>query len=204
MADLSKFGVPLDGTKLGILHPKQNYRFRVVFKSFGQGVAVREMTQNVVTVTRPSLSHVDVELHSYNSTGYIAGKHAWDPIEITLRDDINNAVLSDVGSQLQKQVNHYEQTSAVAGINYKFGLEIHSLDGTNNEELESWVLDGCYLNNVSYPQGDYASSEANVVTLSIRYDNATNVAGPNTNDGNTLGGDPMVDLPSATGGTTFG
>lgn len=204
MADLSKFGVPINGEKLGILHPKQSYRFRVIFKNFGSNTRFREMTQNIVTVTRPTLSHVPVELHSYNSTGYIAGKHTWESIELTIRDDITNAVVSEVGSQMQKQVNHYEQTSAVAGINYKFGLEIHALDGTNNEELESWVLDGCFIENVAYPQGDYANSEANIVTMTVRYDNATQVAGPNTNDGTTVGGDPFIDNPSPTGGTTFG
>jgi len=204
MADLGKFGVPLAGQKLGILHPKQAYRFRVIFKNFGSNTKFRELTQNIVTVTRPSLTHDMATLESYNSRAYIAGKHTWTSVELTIRDDITNAVISEVGAQVQKQVNHYEQTSAVAGINYKFGLEIHSLDGTNNEELESWELDGCFIESVAYPQGDYASSEANVVTLTIRYDNATQIAGPNTNDGTTVGGDPFVDSPSPTGGTTFG
>ena len=203
-SDLSKFGVPLDGEKLGMLHPKQQYRFRVVFKNFGENQGNREMTQNIVSATRPKMSQTEVELHSYNSVAYIGGKHAWEPMTLTLRDDITNAVISAVGSQVQKQINHYEQTSAVAGINYKFGLEIHSLDGTNNEQLESWDLDGCWIQNVSYPDGDMASSEVNVVELTIRFDNATNVAGPNTNDGTTAGGNPMPNVPSPTGGTTFG
>lgn len=202
MADLSKFGVPLDGSSLGILHPKQQYRFRAIFKSFGLGSGAREMTQNVVTATRPKLSHAEVEVHSYNSVAYIAGKHTWESVTITLRDDINNSVISEVGAQLQKQMNHFEQTSAVAGINYKFAMEIHALDGTNNEELESWELDGCFLQNVSYPDSDYAASEAQIVELTIRYDVATNVKGPNTNEGNTVGDDPMIDLPSPTGGAT--
>lgn len=204
MADLSKFGVPLGGDKLGILHPKQQYRFRVILKSFGENNNIRELTMNVVSVTRPTLSHEIVPLHSYNSTAYIAGKHEWDTVEITVRDDITNAVISAVGSQIQKQMNHYEQTSAVAGINYKFGMEIHALDGTNNEELESWTLDGCFLSNVSYPESNYESSEAQIATLTVRYDNATNVAGPNTNDGTTVGGNPMPNIPSPTGGTVFG
>lgn len=204
MADLSKFGVPLDGTKLGILHPKQSYRFRIVFKNFGLNDLVREMTQNVVTVQRPTIEHEITTLESYVSRAYIAGKHTWNTIDITLRDDINNSVISAVGAQLQKQVNHWEQTSSVAGVNYKFGLEIHSLDGTNNEELESWELAGCFLSNVSYPEGDYASSDSQVVTLTVRYDNAINVTGPNTNGGNTISGDPMANLPSITGGSVFG
>ena len=203
MADLSKFGVPLDGTNLGILHPKQQYRFRVKFFNLGINDAIREMTQNVVSATRPKISQTEVELHSYNSVAYIAGKHAWESVTVTLRDDINNAVISAIGAQLQKQINHFEQTSAVAGINYKFAMEIDSLDGTTNEELESWRMDGCWLQNVSYPDGDYSISDPNQVELTIRYDVATNQKGPNTNQGNTVGDDPMLDLPSPTGGTTF-
>lgn len=205
MANLAKFGVPLDGNKLGILHPKQKYRFRVVWQNFGENNGLREMTANVVKVTRPKIAFQSVEIHSYNSVGNIAGKRMpFDPVEITLRDDITNSVISSVGAQIQKQMNHFEQTSAVAGINYKFSMEIHSLDGTNNDQLESWVLDGCFIESASYGEGDYSLSDANEVTLSVKFDNATNVSGPNTNDGTTVGGNPYPDIVSPTGGATFG
>jgi hypothetical protein len=204
MANLAKFGVPLDGAKLGILHPKQKYRFRVVWQNFGENNGLREMTANVVTCQRPKVDHSEVELHSYNSIAWIMGKHTFDPIEITLRDDITNSVVSSVGAQIQKQMNHFEQTSAVAGINYKFAMEIHTLDGTDNDQLESWVLSGCFIKTVSYGDHDYKEGEPVMVTLTIRFDNATNIAGPNTNDGTTVGGNPYPNIASPTGGTTFG
>jgi hypothetical protein len=203
MANLSKFGIPLDGSKLGILHPKQKYRFRVVWQNFGENNGLREMTQNVMTCTRPKITYEEVKLDSYNSVAWIQGKHSFEPVEIKIRDDITNAVVSSVGAQVQKQMNHFEQTSAVAGINYKFSMEIHSLDGTDNEQLESWVLDGCWITSVQYDEGDYASGDAQAVTLSIRYDNATNVSGPNTNNGTTVGGNPYPNIASPTGGATF-
>ena len=201
--NLSKFGVPLDGVNQGILHPKQKYRFRVVFQNFGNNNQLREMTSNVMTVTRPKVTFEEIKLDSYNSVAWIAGKHGWETIELKLRDDITNAVLSSVGAQVQKQMNMYEQTSAVAGINYKFAMRIDSLDGTTNEELESWDLEGCFLTNVSYPEADYSSGDPNEVTLTIRYDNAVNLRGPNTNNGTTVGGNPFPSTPSPTGGTTF-
>ena len=204
MSTLSKFGVPLDGNNLGILHPKQKYRFRVVFQNFGENNGLREMTQNVVKATRPKIKYDPITLHAYNSVAYIQGKHEFETIEVTLRDDITNSILSTVGAQVQKQMNHYEQTSAVAGINYKFQMQLDSLDGTTNDALESWNLEGCFLTNVAWPEGDYSSGESNEVVLTIRYDNATNVAGPNTNNGTTVGGDPFPNIASPTGGTTFG
>jgi hypothetical protein len=204
MANLAKFGIPLDGNKLSILHPKQKYRFRVLWQNFGENNGLREMTANVVTCTRPKVTYEEVTLHSYNSVAWIQGKHSFDALEITLRDDIINSVVSAVGAQVQKQMNHFEQTSAVAGINYKFTMEIHSLDGTNNDQLESWVLDGCWITGAAYGDHDYSSGDPVIVTLTIRFDNATQVAGPNTNDGTTVGGDPYPNVPSPTGGTTFG
>jgi hypothetical protein len=204
MANLAKFGIPLDGNKLGILQPKQKYRFRVVWQNFGENNGLREMTANVVTCTRPKITYNEVQLDSYNSVAWIQGKHTYDTIEITLRDDITNAVISSVGAQVQKQMNHFEQTSAVAGINYKFAMEIHSMDGTDNEQLESWVLDGCWIQAYASGDSDYASGDPNIVTLTIRFDNATNVSGPNTNQGTTVGGDPYPNIASPTGGTTFG
>lgn len=204
MANLAKFGIPLDGNKLGILQPKQKYRFRIVWQNFGENNGLREMTAQVMTVTRPKITYEEIKLDSYNSVAWIQGKHTFDPVEVVLRDDITNAVISSVGAQIQKQMNHFEQTSAVAGINYKFAMEIHSLDGTNNDQLESWVLDGCFIQNATYGEGDYSLGDPQTVTLTIRFDNATNVAGPNTNDGTTVGGDPYPNIASPTGGTTFG
>lgn len=201
---LAKFGVHLsDKDVIGILHPKQKYRFRVIWYGFGNNSDTRQMTGNVVSATRPKITYNEVELHAYNSVGWIMGKHTFDPIEIKIRDDITNQIISSIGAQVQKQMNHFEQTSAVAGSNYKFSMAIHSLDGTRNEELESWFLEGCWLTGVAYDEGDYSSGDPVTATLSIRYDNATQIAGKNTNVGTTKGGNPYPNNPSPRGGTTF-
>lgn len=196
--NLTKFGVPVDGTAQSLLHPKQSYRFRVLLSNFGSSTTTQStsITQNVVSVTRPSLSHEEVQIHAYNSIAYIAGKHSWETVELVIRDDISNEVAALVGQQVQKQVNHFEQVSATTGSNYKFQMEIHSLDGSTGDEIEKWVLEGCFVANVSYPQGDYSNSDSNVITLTIRYDNATNQTGagsasgdifPDTIDPNVVG-----------------
>jgi hypothetical protein len=198
---LSKFGVPLDGSRLGILHPKQSYRFRVLFKNFGvQGADLKELTAGVKTVTRPQISSTnDVMLHSYNSIGKIAGKHEWGDMTLTVRDDLTSAVAKHVGAQMQKQFNFFEQTSAVAGINYKFSMEVQMLDGTDNEALEAWVCEGCYLKGVEYGEHDYESSESMMISMTISIDNATHIAGP----AGTV--DPMVpEGVAGIDGRTFG
>jgi len=48
-----------------------------------------------------------------------------------------------------------------------------TVNGTNDSVLESWFLEGCYLEQVAYDNMDYSSSEAVMLTLTVRYDNAT-------------------------------
>lgn len=205
MSNLSKFGVPLDGAKLGILQPKLKYRFRVLFEGFGVNENLRELTAQVMNVGRPSITYSQIDVHSYNSIAYAMGKHEWQTIDLSVRDDINNSVSSAVGAQVQKQLNHFEQTGPVSGTNYKFGMEIHTLDGTNGEALEVWDLEGCFLTSVQNQDFNYEESAGMMsITMTIRYDNATLLAGPNTNDGNTVGGDPFPNIGPLTGGTTIG
>jgi len=206
MADLSKFGVPLDGNKLGILQPKLAYRFRIIFQNFGTNQNLRELTSSVQSVGRPSVTYEEAQVHAYNSRAYVMGKHEWQAIELVARDDITNAVTSAVSSQVQRQLNHFEQIGPVAGTNYKFGMQIHTLDGSNGEEMESWQLDGCWLTAVQNGDFNYETSADYMrITMTVRYDNATLLSGPNDNDGTTVAGDPFPNiLDGYTGGTTVG
>lgn len=179
MATLQNFGVPLNGGTVrgGILQPKPKHRFRVQVFKFGPVVGGIELTQQVVTVTRPTVSHETVKIHSYNSIAYYAGKSEWDAITLTVRDDVTNSVSSLVGHQEQKQMNHFLQTVPLAAANYKFDLWIETLDGGNDGVLETWTLEGCFLEQVNYESFDYGSADPLQIEMRIRYDNATQDGG---------------------------
>lgn len=172
---LSKFGVPLvPGTNgVGILMPKLKYRFRVSMQNFGPVGSALNLTRQVETCGRPTLNHESTPLHSYNNVVYIPKKPEWSTIEIKVRDDVSNSVAALVGAQIQKQMNHFDQTSALAGVNFKFATVIEVLDGGNTGILENWYLEGCYLESINYDSLDYTSSDPVAITLTIRYDNAT-------------------------------
>ena len=174
---VNSFGVPIVNTGIGILMPKLKHRFRIITFGFGSTIDTNIFTQQVVTAGRPNIQFNNTELHSYNNITYIAQKPQWQTIEITLRDDITNLITTLVSAQVQSQMNHYTQSAAPAGINYKFSMLIQTLDGTvngkNGSVLESWFLEGCYLEQVAYDSLDYASSDAVALTLTVRYDNAT-------------------------------
>jgi hypothetical protein len=176
MADLTQFGVPTAGGNSMVM-PKLQYRFRVQLYNFGLGNgSTLELTQNVVSVTRPSLTHDEVTLDAYNSKVYLAGKHTWDPVTLTVRDDINNSVTKQIAQQLQKQLNQGLQSAPTAGRDYKFGMVIEQLDGGNGTNgptvLETWSMNGCFIQNANYGENNYATSDVMQITLQIRFDAA--------------------------------
>jgi hypothetical protein len=187
ITSLNRFSVPTEGSVVnqGLLMPKLKYRFRVVLTGFGVTAGdVIELTKQVVDVTRPSVSFEEMMLDVYNSKVYLAGKHSFEAITLNLRDDATGLVQRVVGEQLQKQFDFLEQATARSGIDYKFSARIDVLDGGNGakevETLESTQLWGCFLQNVNYNDLNYGSSEAATVSLSIRFDNMTQLKGGTT------------------------
>lgn len=172
---LSKYGVPQGGGagRGGLRQLKYKYRYRVRVINFGPIAGGLELTQQVQSTTKPKLTHESVPVHTYNSVAYYAGKHNWEEVTLVLKDDATNSVSRLVGHQMQKQLNHFEQTAFAAGINYKFVMMIETMDGGNDNVLEAWTLEGCFLSNVDYGDLDFADSQFQTITLTIRCDNAT-------------------------------
>lgn len=191
----SKFGVPLTGnTGSGILMPKLKNRFRVtMLGGFGGSSDSRVLTQNVQSVTRPKITYEEVVIDSYNSKIYAQGKHTWDTTSVTLRDDITNATTKLVGAQVQRQLNHFQQTTPASASDFKFDMQIEVLDGSNTGASEVWFLEGCFFTNVDYSDGDYSASDPVQIILTIRFDNATHYQGENDVDGRSTGGNPFPD-----------
>lgn len=175
---LNRFGVPLGAGGVegrgGILQPKLKYRFRVTTVNFGPFTEQKNLTQQVMNITKPKLNFDEVQIDSYNSRAWVAGKHTWEMVTLVVRDDITNSVSRMVGHQMQKQLNHFEQTAPAAGINYKFQMNIQTLDGGNDVVQEDWILEGCWLQNVDYDSLDYAAgADVQMITMQVRFDNAT-------------------------------
>jgi len=194
ISTLSKITVPLNNqdsaSSQGLLMPKLQYRFRVTLENFGISTPTTELTKQVMNVSRPTVSFEEIDIPVYNSRAYLAGRHAWEPIELQLREDVNNRVQKLVGEQLQKQFDFFEQSSAASGIDYKFTTRLEILDGGNGANtpnvLETFELYGCFIQNANYNTLDYSANEPVTVTLSIRYDNAIQTP-DNTGIGTAVG-----------------
>lgn len=179
-ASLSKFTVPLStnqsASAQGLLMPKLKFRFRVTFENFGVTQPTTELTKQVMDFTRPKVGFEPIEIPVYNSRVYFAGKPTWETVTCNLRDDAGNEVSKRVGEQIQKQFDFMEQSSAAAGVDYKFITKLEILDGGNgaNEPnvLETWEMYGCFLTNTDYGDVNYGEDAPMTIALTIRYDNA--------------------------------
>ena len=208
ISSLSKITVPLasdaSNSTQGLLMPKLQYRFRVSLENFGVSAGeVTELTKQVQDVTRPNVSFETMTVDVYNSRVYLAGKHTWEAITLTLRDDATGAVQKLVGEQLQRQFDFMEQSSAASGIDYKFVTRIEILDGGNGTDganvIDRFQLVGCYIESANYNTLAYATSDAVTTSLTIRYDNAVQFGG---DDITGIGESVARATTGAIGGTT--
>ena len=206
---LQNISVPTEGagSNSSLLMPKLQYRFRVLLDNFGTTGGpdgTREISRQVVDVTRPNVSFEQMTIEAYNSRTYLAGKHTWEPITLTLREDANNNVQKVVGQQLQRQFDFFEQSSAVSSGSYKFQTSIEILDGGNGANgaavIDRFRLVGCYIESANYNSLAYATNEAVTTTLSIRYDNAIQFGADESFEG--IGEATARAIAASTGGTT--
>jgi hypothetical protein len=184
LTSLNRISVPPAGGNSGtaLLMPKLKYRFRVILLGFGVEAST-ELTKQVADVKRPVVTFEEMPIDIYNSKVKLAGKPSWEDVTINLRDDANGQIQKLVGQQIQKQYDFMEQASARSGIDYKFQMNIETLDGGNGalepNVLERWELYGCFLSSADYGDANYGTNEPMTVALTIKYDNAVQFAGAN-------------------------
>jgi len=180
ISSLTRMTVPLASDQSspdqGLLMPKLQYRFRVIFENFGVSTPRTELTKQIMDFSRPQVGFEPIEIPIYNSRLYLAGKYTWEEATCNLRDDASGEVARLVGEQLQKQMDFTEMASAAAGIDYKFVTKVQILDGGNGAfaptVLETWELYGCFLTSVNYNELNYANNDPVTITMNIRFDNA--------------------------------
>lgn len=198
VSSLTRMTVPLasdqSNPSQGLLMPKLKYRFRVIFENLGVSTPRTELTKQVISFARPSVSFSPIDIDIYNSQVRLAGKHSWEDISVTIRDDASGQAAKLIGEQLQKQMDFMEQASASSGIDYKFTTRCEILDGGNGafepNILETWEIYGCYLASVNYNELNYSSNEVVDIQMTLRFDNALQTplgSGIGVSVGRTLG-----------------
>ncbi len=191
MSTINDIGIP--GVGNGILHPRQKNRWRITFANLGGGVDSQPLSMQAVTVTRPVISFEEVQLDRYVSRAWIAGKYTFEPMTLSFEDDVSGTAAAVIQEQLQKQqwlTGAEGQWMAATGEGslYKFVTYLDLLDG-NDQVTEKWTVEGCWLQQVDYTDLDMASSDAVLITTTLRYDHARqNIGGYAQGEGVATGG----------------
>lgn len=172
---------PLGGgsERTNLLMPKLKYRFVVNFDDFVMhgGSDSFRLAASVIDVTRPKSSSENVVIDVFNSKVNVAGKITWDPISITMRDDMSGNTQTAISKQIARQYDYQQQQSAKSASDYKFTMTIDLIDGQNaitanyqDSILERWTLKGCYIQSYDNGNQAYNSSEVSTIQLNIQYD----------------------------------
>jgi len=181
VSSITKMTVPLDSNQSsssqGLLMPKLKYRFRVTFINMGSGSQgdTTELSKQIMDFTRPNINFNPITIDVYNSKLYLQGKPEWQVVTVNMRDDVNGNVAKVLASQIQKQFDFAEQSSAREGTDYKFTTKFEVLDGSGGaggNALETWQLYGCFISEINYNNFDYKDNEPATITVQLRYDNA--------------------------------
>ena len=160
-----------------ILHPQMRHKWRLTFNGIGGLIDTQPLTIQAVTCDRPKLSFEEVVLDRYNSKAYVAGKHQFEAVNATFEADISGSVSVLLRAQLELQQRIIglgsapRMPSARAGSDYKFSITQEMIDG-DNTALETWYLEGVWIQNLDYNDLDYTSSDAVRINATFRYDHA--------------------------------
>ena len=174
MSTINDFGIPGVGT--GILHPMQKNRWRITFANMGGGVNSQPVSMQATKTTKPKLKHEKVALHRYNSVAYIAAKHSWETLKLTVQSDVTGTAATVLQAQEQKQqwlIGAQGQWLAAAGEGslYKFVAYLDTLDG-NDQVTETWTYEGCWIESIDWGELTYENGEAVDIELEISFDHA--------------------------------
>lgn len=191
MSTINDFGIP--GVGSGILQPKRKNLWRVTFANMGGGADSQPVSMQATQVTLPKLTWEKVALHRYNSVSMIATKHSWDPMTLTLQNDITGTAAIVVQQQMQKQqwlTGAEGQWLATAGEGslYKYVTYLDLMDG-NDQVVEKWTVEGCFIESVDYGELNYETGEPVTIALTVSYDHARqNIGGYTQGQGVATGG----------------
>ena len=141
--------------------PKRNFRWLLAIEGIDAFL--------LKTAARPTFETEEIEIPWINATRYLAGKTKFSTIDITLHDPIAPSGAQQVMEWIRL---HYESVSGRSGYAdfYKRDIQLKMLDPVGTV-VELWDGKGSFITNANFGELDYGSSEAQMITLSIRTDN---------------------------------
>ena len=117
---------------------------------------------------KPTITNTAVELDMINVKRYVAGKHAWDTITMTLYDAI---VPSGAQAVMEWVRLHHESATGRDGYSsfYKKNIRLNQLSPLG-EVIEEWILYGAFITSAGFGSFDWATDAVQEIELTIQFD----------------------------------
>ena len=124
----------------------------------------------IKTANRPQITFDEVTLEHMNVTRYVKGKGRWQPLQCTLYDPIVPSAAQAVMEWVRLS---HESVTGRDGYSdfYKKDVTFHVL-GPVGDVVEEWTLKGAFIQDATFGDLDFASSDPVEITLTLRYDYA--------------------------------
>ena len=124
----------------------------------------------IKNANRPQITFDEVELNHMNVKRYVKGKGAWQTLQITLYDPI---VPSAAQAVMEWVRLGHESVTGRDGYSdfYKKDCTFNVL-GPVGDIIEEWTLKGAWIQDASFGDLDFGSSDPVDITVTLRYDYA--------------------------------
>lgn len=123
------------------------------------------------TAARPQKTFEETVIDFINTKRYVAGKMAWNPIQVTMHDPIAPSAAQKVEEWARLCYEPLTGRMGYASF-YKKDITLKLLD-PQGTVIELWDLTGAWLQDVNFGDLDYASSDNVEISATLRFDNAT-------------------------------
>jgi len=122
----------------------------------------------IKAANRPSITFDEVELHHMNVKRYVAGKAAWETIDITLYDPVVPSAAQAVMEWIRLA---HESVTGRDGYSdfYKKDVSINML-GPVGDIIEEWTLKGAWIQASTFGDLSFEDPTPAEISVTLRYD----------------------------------
>ncbi len=124
----------------------------------------------IKTANRPQITFDEVELNHINIKRYVKGKGVWQTMQITLYDPIVPSASQAVMEWIRLGHESVTGRDGYADF-YKKDITFNVL-GPVGDKVEEWTLKGAWIQDATFGDLDFASSDPVEITCTLRYDYA--------------------------------
>lgn len=117
----------------------------------------------------PSIDNGEIVVDYINVDFKVKGKSRWQDITVTLYDPVTPSAAAEVHDWIKAHHNSSTGIDGFAFQEYKKDITLMILD-PHGSPVEVWDIKGAFINSAKWGDMDWASDEAKMIELNLKYD----------------------------------